>query len=505
MNNIGRAEFWEMQDMAKKLVSQANTLSAMYLSNGELRLGFGREVANYAKRVTRAVDRDEKTIEQGIKEIKLEYRHLLAQQTILIMDRTGLRGVGDANPGFGFAAILYPISFVGPYRLTSALREDPKRLLRFVLEDRRIAENSNKPTASQFAAPPAAPEKPLLFTPEIWPAEVEFHDPGFYIVPKSTTAQKLEAQLFKSPTPAVLSKFRVLNPGLDKVKAGQMIVLSDPENPQCTAQEARLMGAAQRVNDALAELSPDEADFMTRHRQEIETFLGHGATGIGVGESILANHLNEIKRLMQKIEDLHTRTFALHGNLRSAEFFAERQQLFRQLDNQLNSITKKGIGFPDHPKLKSALGISSQSLVHRWRRAGGYNINPGYATRIEAVAKAAKYVKYGGWIGPAIGGSVSYMKVQDVCAAGNAEACEKVKYTEGGGFIGSVAGGALAGAALSGTAAGSICVALGVPTAGVGAIACAIIVVGGSSLAAGLGVGKLGELAGEKIYEVKNE
>lgn len=35
------------------------------------------------------------------------------------------------------------------------------------------------------------------------------------------------------------------------------------------------------------------------------------------------------------------------------------------------------------------------------------------------------------------------MKVQDVCSAGDTEACRKVKFTEAGGFVGGVAGGQL--------------------------------------------------------------
>lgn len=65
------------------------------------------------------------------------------------------------------------------------------------------------------------------------PAAADYHDSGFYIFPKSTTVKKLEADIFTSPMPVVLAKFRGLNPGLDKIKAGQMIDLSDPANPLC--------------------------------------------------------------------------------------------------------------------------------------------------------------------------------------------------------------------------------------------------------------------------------
>jgi len=117
------------------------------------------------------------------------------------------------------------------------------------------------------------------------------------------------------------------------------------------------------------------------------------------------------------------------------------------------------------------------------------------------VAKASKYVQYGGWVGTAVGGGASYMKVQDVCTAGNTEACEKVKYTEGGGFIGGVSGGVIAGGLLSAGTTGAICVALGVPTVGVGTLVCGIVVVGGGSLVAGTLLGKTGEKIGERIYE----
>ena len=192
------------------------------------------------------------------------------------------------------------------------------------------------------------------------------------------------------------------------------------------------------------------------------------------------------------LQSLHTSTFEQHGHLRSPEFFVKRKELFAQLNTQLTSLTKKSIGFPDHPKLKTALGISSRSLVHRAGRAGGFGQNPGYATRITAVAKASKYVQYGGWVGTAVGGGASYMKVQDVCTADNTETCEKVKYTEGGGFIGGVAGGAISGAAFSVVGTGAICIALWVPTAGVGTLVCSIVVVG---------VGMGGETAGEMIYK----
>lgn len=349
--------------------------------------------------------------------------------------------------------------------------------------------------AKYWAEYPEAPaEKPA--------AVKAIAEPGFYIVQQVMPRSALEAALFDKPDIATLEKFTRLNPHVtDYAKPGQLIVLSDPNNPQCTREEALLMEAAQKVDAALKPMSDEEASFMVQYRSQIESVLSQGSTSIGVGESIFAKNLEDVKTSLTEIEALHQKSFQRDGHLRSSEFFAERARLFAKLDRQLNGLTRKGIGFPDHPSLKSALGISSKSLVHHWSLAGAPGQIPGYATHAEGVARAAKVVKYGGWVGTAVGGGASYMKVQEVCAAGDVDACEKIKYTEGGSFIGGVAGGAAAGAFLTGSTAGIICVGLGVPTGGMATLACGVIVVAAGSYAGGALGGATSEWAGEKIYE----
>ncbi|MCF4994633.1 hypothetical protein GIW70_21570 [Pseudomonas syringae] len=334
-------------------------------------------------------------------------------------------------------------------------------------------------------------------------AAKETAEPGFYIVQEVMPRSALEAALFDKPDGATLEKFKRLNPHVTGyAKPGQLIVLSDPNNLQCTREEALLTEAAQKVDAALKPMSDEEASFMVRHRSEIESMLSQGSTSIGVGESIFAKNLGDVQTSLKDIEALHQKSFQRDGHLRSQEFFTERARLFAKLDRQLNGLTRRGIGFPDHPSLKTALGISSKSLVHHWSVAGAAGQIPGYATHAEGVAKAAKFVKYGGWIGTAVGGGASYMKVQDVCTAGNAEACKKIKFTEGGNFIGGVAGGAITGAALTGATVSTICIGLGIPTGGAATLLCGVIVVGAGSYAGGKLLGAGGETLGEAIYEV---
>lgn len=92
------------------------------------------------------------------------------------------------------------------------------------------------------------------------------------------------------------------------------------------------------------------------------------------------------------------------------------------------------------------------------------------------------------------------MKAQEVCKAGNVGACEHVRLTEGGSFIGTVLGGATAGTLLT-PVAGPICLALGVPSAGTGTLICGLGVVGVGSWVAGSLGGALGEGVGEIVYE----
>ena len=343
---------------------------------------------------------------------------------------------------------------------------------------------------------PPLPEAEPIFKPQPQPQA-----PGFYVVPKSTTGEKLKAALFSVQNPTVMSKFEALNPNLGNINAGTMIVLSDPNNLQCTREEAMLMEVAAKANAVIKEMTPEEAEFMVRHREEIETFLARGATAIGVGEAIFSKHLDDVQRLMKDIEALHVRTFQATGGLKSAEFFAERKRLLAQLNTNLTALTRKSIGLPDHPNLKSALGISSRSLVHRWTAAGGADQIPGYATHIEGVSKAAKFVKAGGMVGTIIGGGASYMRVQDVCTAGDAEACRRIKFKEAGGFSGGIIGGSVVGMAATSPVVASICMGLSIPSGGLVGLGCAVAVVGVGAFTAGYVGGKVGEGMGEVIYE----
>lgn len=263
------------------------------------------------------------------------------------------------------------------------------------------------------------------------------------------------------------------------------------------------MQAAQQGDASLDSLTPDEADFLYRHGAEIASFIAHTSTWLGVSAVVMETHLNNLRNTLQAIERLHQQTYRQHGHLKSSQFFTDRQRLMSQLDaHLLNSTRLRGhTTLGDHPKLKTALGISSRSLVHHWDKAGAPGQIPGYAAHVEATSRATQYMKAGGYIGIGIGGVSSLMAIEQVCNGESGPACEKVKFTEGGKFGLSTALG-VAGGAMASSASGPICLAIGVATGGIGGVVCIAAIVGTGAWM-GTTVGSMtGEAIGEKIYEM---
>ena len=362
-----------------------------------------------------------------------------------------------------------------------------------------------QPASSAGTSPLQAPRQ-SAFSPSSQPVAPVFNrlepqEPGFYVVPKSMTREALEATLFPVRDGAVMSKFQALNPGMGEIKAGSMVVLSDPNNTSCTYQEAQLMQAAQQVKATLDPLTPQQADFLLRHGAEIASFTGHTSTWLGVSALVMENHVSRLRDTLQAMERLHQESYRQHGHLKSPQFFADRRHLISQLDvHLLNSTRLRGqTTLGDHPKLKTALGISSRSLVHHWDKAGAPGQIPGYATHVSATSRAAQYMQSGGYLGIGIGGVSSLLAIQEVCSGDSGAACEKVRFTEGGKFGGSTFGGSAGGWAAE-VASGPICLALGVST-GIGGVVCVAAIVGTGAWVGTTYGGKAGEYIGEKVYE----
>jgi hypothetical protein len=328
---------------------------------------------------------------------------------------------------------------------------------------------------------------------------------GFHIVERPMTLEALERSLYENlPSDALRREFRSLNRHLgERVKPGQMVIFSDSRHYMCRREEAQMMIAAEKVNEALKDLSDEEASFMVEHHEVIEPFLGVSSGALGVASFMVGQHLETLKRTLEELERLHTQQYKQYGHLKSSEFFAQRKRLMTKLDAGLGPLVRTTTGIPDHRKLKRALGLSTRRTVHHWNKAGAPSQLPGYATHIDGVARASKYIKAGGYVAIGLGTTASAMKIHEACRVGREEECREVKFVQGGKLLGNVAGGAVAGA-IGATVAEGTCIAIGAGTYGLGGMVCLLVVSGMLVAQMGDSGGQAGEYFGEKLHEVSN-
>lgn len=289
---------------------------------------------------------------------------------------------------------------------------------------------------------------------------------GFHIVQTPMTLEALERSLYEiTPSDVLRREFRSLNRHLgEHVKPGKMVIFSDSRSYMCRREEAQMMAAAEKVNDALKDLTDEEASFMVEHHEVIEPFLEVSAGTLGVASFMIGQHLEGLKNTLKELEELHQQQYRQYRHLHSPEFFAKRKRLMAKLDASLGPLIRKGTGIADHPKLKRALGLSSRRIIHRWDKAGSPTQLPGYATNITG---AAKYMKGGGYLGIGLQLSASSSKIHEVCSSGREQECKQVRFVEGGKMLGGTVG-AIAGGAAGGKIGTTVCTKL----KGVGKLVC---------------------------------
>ena len=347
------------------------------------------------------------------------------------------------------------------------------------------------------------PDDIMADSPCVEQDEVE---PGFYVVEQPQTVGELKEHLFASNLSSeVDAMLKRLNPQLGEgVVPGQVIVLSDPRSMQCTREETLLMQVASDVNEINAELTHEEAQRTIDYYNLLGAATGGAGAAIGNTASGIKNHTKQVETKLRQLEALYQRTYERTGRLNSPEFYASRQVLFREIDTLLDRVTRMGLGIPEHPNLRHALGVTTKTTVHHWRQAGSAASGiPGYADNYVGIANASKWMGRAGYLGLGFSAFSAYSNTVEACTSGREEECQIARIREGASFGGSFLGGAAAGAA-TGTVAGGICLAIGVPTAGIGTLVCGVALVGvagyvGGTVGGNVGEG-IGEWGGELIY-----
>lgn len=325
-------------------------------------------------------------------------------------------------------------------------------------------------------------------------------DAGFAVIPYGSTTEAWQRLLFTENPPAGAKElFATLNGADAKYKAGSIMLLVDPEK-QDSEQIEHMKAAKQRIDIALEPLTHKEANFLHNHYATIANFSSIADKGIGLAAEPVGKYFENIEKILKEIQETYKNTYMTRGVLIGEQFYVRRSQLFKELESILKvGFLNKGMKLGEYSSLKSALGLSTKSITHKWNETGISDIE-GYATHLERAAKYIEAMRYVGYVGIGFSALHSINEINEACSVGREDECTKKKYTEIGSFTGGVGGGIL-----TGSLAVPLCIAIGIGTAGTGGLICTIIA-GGSLGYAGGEVGSWGgEKVGNSFYNVIEE
>lgn len=288
-------------------------------------------------------------------------------------------------------------------------------------------------------------------------------------------------------------KFDQLNQSLRRrlVFPGELVIVGDASTRSRTWEERHLMSYAGDVRQSILSNGSTANDVMAQNFDLLQSIMTYSSIGIGSASGAWSKHLDEIKETLKDIESLHKRWRS--GALTKDQFIAQRRPLFSKLDTQLQGVGRLGSGLKNERGIKSMLGISSKSYLHSGEIAR-------YANTVRGVSKMATVLSKGTYVGVALDVGAGALEIQEACSVGRDEQCTKAKYVEGSK---AVIGVALAGAGgtVGAYAAGAVCLAIGIPTGGVGALACAVIGSAAGGYLGGQAGSHVGEKSGLTLYE----
>lgn len=329
-------------------------------------------------------------------------------------------------------------------------------------------------------------------------------DAGFCVLPYGAETAAYEPWLFEGNPPAGTRElYRSLNGAGKEYKAGSILLIVDPDK-QDAEQIAHMQAAKQRVDAALEPLTHDEANFLHKHYATIANFSNIADKGIGLAADPVGKYFENIERILKEIQDTYKNAYLTRGSLIGEQFYVKRGQLFKELESVLKvGFLNKGMKLGEYKNLKSALGLSTKSITHKWNETGINDIK-GYATHIERAAKYVKAMRYTGYVGIGFSALHSINEINEACSIGRESECVKKKYTEVGSFTGGIVGSAWGGAIGTG-----ICTvvlgALTIEAAGAGALACGVILGASGGYVGGKFLSDQGENLGEFIYKTVGE
>ncbi|ADU69816.1 hypothetical protein [Pantoea sp. At-9b] len=298
-------------------------------------------------------------------------------------------------------------------------------------------------------------------------------EPGFCVVQRPGRLTEQAMFLFGNRNIAAANYFLQLNADVTWAKPGQILIVADPEgNNNPTAMNV-LKAAKTTTNNSLNHLSSDEATFFQRHFASIAAITNFMDKSSGLIGDAGEKYFAEIGKKLTAIETAYRNQYLTSGTLFGEQFFIERRRLFAELEVLLNKFSRLVLRLQPYEKLKHALNLSSSSIVHDWETAGVGAIR-GYSTYVDGAAKAAKFMKMGGWVSIGFSALNTTNDVYNSCTTDRENECAKVavkKYAEfGASTAAGIYGGIGAALALRGA-----CLAVGAVTGPVGLLTCTIV------------------------------
>jgi len=327
--------------------------------------------------------------------------------------------------------------------------------------------------------------------------------PGYCVVERPGTLDFQARLLFRDHRSSAAHQFMQINADTPWVKPGQILIVSDPDSPTTMQMLHTLRQAKQKTNASLTGVNTEEASFLHNHYGIIAGLTSAGDKIFSTAGDLGEKYFSAIERTLKKIEVSYQNQYRAQGTLISQQFFIERSKLLNELKELVNkplvkSLARYSVKFKPYDDMRKALNLSSKSIVHEWSTAGLAGI-PGYSTYTENAAKAARFLKSGGYIGITFSFFNTTNDVVNSCTTGRESDCGKHAIKEYTKFAGSTAG-AISGGAIGSTLGGGMCIGLGIitaPAAGAGGFACAAI----GSLAMGYAGSAVGEYIAETLLK----
>ncbi|QGY32284.1 hypothetical protein [Pantoea cypripedii] len=304
--------------------------------------------------------------------------------------------------------------------------------------------------------------------------------PGYCIVERPGGLDYQARELFRDIRTPAAQMFMKMNADTPWLKPGQILIVADPDTPAPKTMQAlaALRQAKTKTNQALIGVSTEEASFMQKYYGMIAGITSAGDTIFGATSDVGEKYFSSIEQTLKKIEASYQNQYRSQGTLISQQFFVERTQLLNQLKETVNkpllkSLSRYAVQLRPYDDMRKALNLSSRSIVHEWSTVGIGGI-PGYSNFVGNAARAARFLKYGGYIGIGFSFANSTNEVIDTCTKGRENECENAAFKEYGKFATSTLVGL--GTGSIGAAAGiGVCAGIGIVTAGVGGVACAAV------------------------------